>query len=313
VGTYNYQVVQPGSSAYEVECYALLDENPTGSLTPNIATFENCINQCDIINTNSGVGACQGVSYNATIQLCLTYTSIGSTAYPYFDKTARSARLIYPAYSFIKDAFYLQHTPATEKLGLCINQAYTYDAISPQWESSYDNLYENECDKFFGGYSQIDSGTVQVIAKQLPGNIQSGIQTTEDCLKVCDYANHLGAYYCVVYAFELSSHTCNLFQATDGLLYDSPGVNGGRLIKAAVGYASPTDRPPKSTYRSMYQWATPTSASSTSIGTSTILGMYNSLLLLSFMYSLHTRSVGFKVFPSVTSGLTQGIPWMLSL
>jgi hypothetical protein len=125
LGSYNYQVVQPGAFPYEIECYALLSENPTGSLAQNIATFEGRIALCDTINADSGIGSCQGVSYNATVQLCLTITSIGGNTYPYFANDARSARLIYSTYSFIVDAFYLQHAPANDNLGLCINQAYT--------------------------------------------------------------------------------------------------------------------------------------------------------------------------------------------
>ena len=254
IGASNYQVLQPGSYPYEIECYAFLTDPSAGTLQPGTASFESCITQCDNANANIGIGSCQAVSFNQSTSACSLFSSLGSGGYPYFGPDARSARLISSSYPTINDAFYLQPESSGSNLGLCQNRAYSFDIISPQYQSSYDNQYENQCGRAYSGSSQIDPAMVQSYAGALGGNVSPGLQSSEDCLKACDYANHQFHGSCVVYNFDNSTNTCSLYGATDGTTTAEPTVNAGRLLAATAGYPSPTDRPTATTYVSKYQY-----------------------------------------------------------
>ena len=210
VGASNYQVVQRGSYSYEIECYAFLSDPSAGTPQQNIISFESCITQCDDLNTNAGLGNCQAVSFNQTTSACSLIGSLSSGGYPYFGRDARSARLIYTSYPVINDSFYLQPASSGSNLGLCQNRAYSFDIIAPQYQSSYDNQYENQCGKAYSGSSQTDPATVQSYAAALGGNVSPGLQSPEDCLKACDYANHQLTGSCAVYNFDNSTNTCSL-------------------------------------------------------------------------------------------------------
>ena len=142
-GASNYQIIEPGSYPYEIECYAFLTDPSARTLQPGIASFESCITQCDNANANTGIGSCQAVTFNQSTSACSLFSSLGSSGYPYFGPDARSARLISSSYPTINDAFYLQPESSGSNLGLCQNRAYSFDIISPQYQSSYDNQYEN--------------------------------------------------------------------------------------------------------------------------------------------------------------------------
>ncbi|KAJ9606819.1 hypothetical protein H2200_008829 [Cladophialophora chaetospira] len=302
VGSHNYEVVQPGSNSYEIECYARQDSATTSENTlPNTATFEGCIAQCDEANANSA-GSCQGVSYDASTQSCLAISQFSSTVYPRFGLNTRTARLISNAYPVINDAFYLQPT-STTGLGLCDSQAYSFDAISPQYSGSFDNLYENQCGRYFNGdpNSAVDQSTVTSWANSI---LSAGISSTDDCLKVCDYGNHVSSQYrCVAYVFQTTSAQCMLYGATDGTVTTDPAFNGGRLLNAALGYGTPTDRPQPNGYVAGYQYVSTSAASSSSPSAefSTMTPASASSMTVAFFSSTTPASSSSMAGPSATT------------
>ena len=271
IGDDNYHIVQQNYTfQYEIECYAsLLGSGSSFVPIPDTAGFEQCLQYCDNMNTDYSPGHCQAVTYDISTQICNLISQ--PAIFPSFGASSRSARLIYSSYPFISDAFYLQPTLVSDSLGLCTNLAYAYDAISPQYGQSFDNLYENECGRQFGGSAPLSSTQVQAYVNSLPGTVSNPVSSTEDCMKLCDYANHNRASTnspsCVMYTFDTTQMTCQLYGNTDGIISSNPTINAGRLINAAVGYPTPTDRPSVTGFEPKYQWVSMTVAAGSSTAT----------------------------------------------
>ena len=249
IGAFNYQVITSGSFDYEIECYTGLrgDISVTQS---NIDTLEACIALCNLDNQFTAPGSCAGVTLSSDSSKCTVFSSVSSTTN--FQLKARSARLISSSYPFISDAFYLLPTPTSATLGLCSASAFAYDAISPQYSNTYANLYENECGRHFNPRqtSQISAIDVGKIVRSLPGIVNNPIANTEDCMKVCDYANHIyddpasannNFGKCEVYTFNTVTKECALYGETGGNIVVNATINAGRRIDS--GYAIPADRP----------------------------------------------------------------------
>ena len=98
--TYNFTIVQAGPSYYEIICGL---NYPGGDLGPppgyHASTFEQCVNLCNVWNSQMGANYCVGVAWTGTA--CYPKNSQRTPA-PYQAGYA-SARMIYYGYPLISD------------------------------------------------------------------------------------------------------------------------------------------------------------------------------------------------------------------